>query len=73
MCRTYEALFGEQPVVTTVHAGLECGLFKGKNDALDCISFGPDILDIHSVNERVSISSVARMWEYLLHVLKNMK
>ncbi len=73
MCRTYEDLFGEKPVVTTVHAGLECGLFKGKNDALDCISFGPDILDIHSVNERVSISSVGRMWEYLLHVLKNMK
>ncbi|MCH1983545.1 aminoacyl-histidine dipeptidase [Ruminococcus sp. OA3] len=73
MCRTYEALFGKQPAVTTVHAGLECGLFKGKIDALDCISFGPDILDIHSVNERISISSVGRMWEYLLHVLKNIK
>lgn len=67
---TYKDVFGKEMVVTAIHAGLECGLFCGKINGLDCVSFGPDILDIHTPQEKLSISSCARMWEYLLEVLK---
>lgn len=66
----YKNYFGKDMVVTAIHAGLECGLFCGKINGLDCVSFGPDIYDIHTPDERLSISSCARMWEYLLEVLK---
>lgn len=68
----YKNIFAKEMVVTAIHAGLECGLFCGKIEGLDCVSFGPDILDIHTPDERLSISSCARMWEYLLEVLKNL-
>lgn len=67
---TYKDVFGKEMVVTAIHAGLECGLFCGKIKGLDCVSFGPDILDIHTPQEKLSIESSARMWEYLLEVLK---
>lgn len=73
MIDTYEKMFGEVPVVTTIHGGLECGLFSGKRPDLDCVSFGPNMKDVHSVDERVEIASVQRMWNYLLEVLKNCK
>ena len=66
----YKDIFGKEMVVTAIHAGLECGLFCGKIKGLDCVSFGPDILDIHTPQEKLSISSCARMWQYLLEVLK---
>ena len=69
---TYEKMFGKKMTVTAIHAGLECGLFCGKIDGLDCVSFGPDIFDIHTPDEKLSIGSCARMWEYLLAVLKNL-
>ena len=68
----YYDMFGKKMTVTAIHAGLECGLFCGKISGLDCVSFGPDIFDIHTPDERLSISSVARMWEYLLEVLKRL-
>lgn len=68
--RAYKELFGKEPVIEAVHAGLECGFFAGKIENLDCISFGPDLYEIHSVNERMSISSLQRMWKYLLRVLE---
>lgn len=71
MVRIYEEMFGRKPEIQIIHAGLECGIFSEKLDGLDCISYGPDIFDIHSVNERMSISSVKRMWEYTLGILKN--
>ena len=67
---TFKDVFGKEMVVTAIHAGLECGLFCGKIDGLDCVSFGPDIFDIHTPKERLSIESSARMWEYLLEILK---
>ena len=66
----YKDVFGKEMDITAIHAGLECGLFCGKISGLDCVSFGPDILDIHTPQEKLSISSCARMWEYLLEVLK---
>ncbi|MCI8583383.1 MAG: aminoacyl-histidine dipeptidase [Dorea sp.] len=73
MVRVYQEMYGEKPQVLTIHAGLECGLFVGKNPELDCISFGPEILDVHSVNERMNIKSVERSYKYLLEVLKAAK
>lgn len=65
----YKEMFGKEPTIEIVHGGLECGILSSKIPGLDCISFGPDIFDVHSVHERMSISSVGRMWEYLKAVL----
>ncbi len=69
----YEKMYKKKPHVTALHAGLECGLFSEKFDGLDAISFGPNLYDVHTPNENMSISSVKRTWEYLLEVLKNIK
>lgn len=70
----YERMYEKTPEIVAIHAGVECGLFKDKlgND-VDMISFGPDIIDIHTPNEHISISSVERCYEYLLEVLKEIK
>lgn len=70
MIRIYEKMYGEKPRVEAIHAGLECGLFSGKLPGLDCISCGPDMKGIHTTEEVLSISSVKRVWEYLLEVLR---
>ena len=70
---TYEELFGEKPEVKAIHAGLECGIFYEKIPGLDCVSFGPDMSDIHTTEETLSISSTERMWNYLLKVLENIR
>ena len=70
MVRLYEKMYGKKPIVQTIHAGLECGIFAGKLSGLDCISFGPNILHIHTTNEKLSISSTKRVWEYLIELLK---
>lgn len=61
----YEKMYGKEPVVQGIHAGLECGLLAGKIKGLDCVSMGPDILDIHTTEERLSISSTKRVYEFL--------
>ena len=73
MVDTYKEVYGEEPVVSAIHAGLECGLFLGKRPDLDCVSFGPNLLDVHSVNEALDLASTKRSWEYLKAVLKNCK
>ncbi|MCB7303303.1 aminoacyl-histidine dipeptidase [Bariatricus massiliensis] len=70
---TYKEMFGEEPIVNTVHAGLECGLLSGKKPDLDCVSYGPEMLDIHSVAERLNIESTQRMWEFTKELLKRCK
>ena len=70
MADVYKDMFGKEMTVTAIHAGLECGLFCGKIKGLDCVSFGPDMYDIHTPSERLSISSTERMWNYLLRVLE---
>ncbi len=71
MCRVYEKMYGRSAAVLTIHAGLECGIFSDKIDGLDAISIGPDSFDIHTTEEHLSISSAARVWEFLLETLKN--
>lgn len=73
MVKTFEKLYGKKPTVDVIHAGLECGIFCDKIDGLDAVSFGPDLLDIHTVNERLSVSSVQRTYEYLCETLKNLR
>ncbi len=73
MVRIYEEMYGKTPEVQMIHAGLECGLLSDKLPGLDCVSMGPDMKDIHTPAERISISSVGRCWEYLLRVLAETK
>lgn len=69
MVTVYEDMFGTSPKVEAIHAGLECGILSGKIADLDCVSIGPDMKDIHTPDERLSISSTERMWNYLLAIL----
>ena len=73
MVQVYREQYGKEPVVEAIHAGLECGLLAGKLPGLDCVSFGPDLRDIHTPRERLSVSSVARLWAYTAEVLKRSK
>lgn len=73
MADVYRDLFGKEANVKAIHAGLECGLFYDKIPGLDCVSFGPSMQDIHTTEEKLSISSTARMWEYLVKVLESIK
>lgn len=68
----YEALFGEEPEVKAIHAGLECGILKGKKPGLDILSFGPTIRGAHSPTERLQIETVAPFWRFLRELLARM-
>lgn len=72
MIEIFEQQYGHKPKVEAVHAGLECGLFAGKLPGLDCISFGPDMKDIHTTNESMDIESVQRTWNYVLEILRHL-
>ena len=67
--RRYERLFGEPPIVTAVHAGLETAVIGGKVPGLDMLSFGPQIEFPHSPDERVSVPTVERFWQLLVAVV----
>ena len=73
MTEVFEEQYGKKPVIQALHAGVECGLFAGRLDGLDCVSFGPDMTDIHTFNETLNVESAARTWNYLLEVLKRLK
>ena len=67
--RVYADLFGEEPKVAAIHAGLECGLIGERVGGMDMISFGPNITGAHSPDEQVQVNSVAKSWKYLVAVL----
>lgn len=67
----YKNQYGYEPNIEAIHAGLECGIFSGKINDLDCVSFGPNMQDIHTTSEKLCISSTKKVWEFLLEVLKN--
>lgn len=69
----FEEVFGVRPEITTIHAGLECGLLGGKKPELDCISFGPNMKDVHSFHERLEIASAQKIWKVLKIILKRCK
>ena len=70
MVALYEKMYGEKPRVEAIHAGLECGILGSKIKDLDCVSLGPQMSDIHTTEETLSISSTARVWEYLIRLLE---
>ncbi len=70
MVKVYTDMFGKEPKVLALHAGLECGLLSEKIEGLDCISIGPQMHDIHTSRERLDIGSTERTWNFLLEVLK---
>ena len=68
--KTYTELTGQEPGVEIIHAGLECGILAGKVEGLDCISAGPDLENVHTVRERMRISSVENVWAFVLELLR---
>ena len=73
MLEVFREQYGREPQVEAIHAGLECGLFSGKMPGLDCVSIGPDLKDIHSSRERMSISSVQRVYAFVVELLRRSK
>jgi len=70
MVEIYTEMFGKEPKVVAIHAGLECGLLSEKLPGLDCVSIGPQMHDIHTSREKLEIASTERTWKFLLEVLK---
>jgi dipeptidase D len=68
---SYATLFGREPLVRAIHAGLECGLIYEKDRNMDMISFGPTIRGAHTPEEMISIDTVNMFWDLLLDVIKN--
>lgn len=72
MVEVYKKQYQKEPVIRAIHAGVECGLLADKIPGLDCVSIGPDMKNIHTTKEELSISSTSRVWEYLLELLKEL-
>ena len=72
MVKQYMEMFGKEPQVLTIHAGLECGLLGEKLPGLDCVSIGPQMHDIHTSREKLEIASTRRVWDFLCAVLKEL-
>ena len=70
---TYNELTGKEAIAEAIHAGLECGLFSGNIEGLDAIALGPDLWDIHTPKERLSISSTERTYNLVCEVLRKLK
>jgi len=68
---SYKRLFGKEPIVRSIHAGLECGLFLEKYPNMDMVSFGPTLRDVHSPDERINIETVEKFWNHLVDVIQN--
>lgn len=69
--KTYREIFGKEAKIIGIHAGLECGLLKEKLPSMDMISIGPDIKNLHSPDEVLSVSSLSRLWTLICEMLKN--
>lgn len=72
MVKVYTEMFGTEPQVVAIHAGLECGLLGEKLPGLDCVSVGPQMHDIHTSREKLEIASTERVWKFLCAVLKEL-
>lgn len=67
---SYKHLFGKEPIVRSIHAGLECGLFLEKYPGMDMISFGPTLRGVHSPDEKIDIETVEKWWKHLVDILE---
>ncbi len=70
---TYKQMFGKEPAVKAVHAGLECGIIGEKYPGMDMVSFGPTMSGVHSPDEKLEIDTVPKFYGFLLGILKNVK
>lgn len=70
MIEVFKKMYGREPKIEALHAGVECGLFSKKLEGLDCISIGPDMEGVHTTSEKLSVESAARTFEYLCEVLR---
>lgn len=70
--KVYEDMFNKKAIVTAIHAGLECGILKEILPDTDMISFGPNLYDVHTEKESLSISSVERVWKFLIKLLEEL-
>jgi dipeptidase D len=68
---TYKNLYGKEPHITAIHAGLECGVIGEKYPGMDMLSFGPTMQDVHSPDEKLYIDSVEKFWNFTITLLKN--
>jgi dipeptidase D len=68
---TYQSLYGKEPHVKAIHAGLECGIIGEKYPGMDMVSFGPTLEGVHSPDEKIYIDTVQKFWDFLLTILKN--
>ena len=68
---TYQSMYGKEPAVKAVHAGLECGIIGEKFPGMDMVSFGPTLQGVHSPDEKIYIDSVEKYWNFLLAILRN--
>jgi len=71
--QAYKKLFGYEPVVRAIHAGLECGLFRDVYPDMDMVSFGPTLRGVHAPGEKLELASLDKFWALLLEVLKMIK
>jgi len=71
--QTYKALYGQEPAVKAVHAGLECGIIGERFPGMDMVSFGPTLSGVHSPDEKLYIDTVEKFWSFLLAILKNVR
>lgn len=69
---SFTNVYGHEPEVTSIHAGLECGILAGKMSGVDMISFGPTLESVHTPDECMNVASVERTWEYLREILKSL-
>jgi dipeptidase D len=68
----YRSLYGKDPEVKAIHAGLECGIIGERIPGMDMVSFGPTLEGVHSPDEKIYIDSVEKFWSFLLDLLKRM-
>lgn len=71
--KLYEKMYNKKPVVEVIHAGLECGIIGDKNPGMDMISIGPDLKNPHSPDEKIRISAIGKVWDFLAELLKELK
>ncbi len=69
---SYKSLYGKEPLVKAIHAGLECGIIGEKYPGMDMVSFGPTLEGVHSPDEKIYIDTVEKFWKFLLAILKNL-
>ena len=69
---TYKELFNKEPIIESIHAGLECGIFVKKKENIEAISIGPTLIDVHSINERVKIDTISKCYNFLISLIKKL-